>query len=89
VDRAIAELAKALKETLENLGVCFNQVLDVVLQQEKRLQRLEGLFPQDLRTQLLDLQHSIEGLQDADRRSRALGALTVLCNLLGVEDLEG
>jgi hypothetical protein len=88
MDRAIAELGKALRDSMQKLSVCFDQLLDVVSGQEERLQRLEGSFSQDLRTQLRALEGMIEGMRDPERKTRAMALFATLCSVLGVEDLE-
>ena len=87
MDKTIVDLAKALKENLENLGVCVDQLLDVVLQHETRLQDLEG--PADLRNELAVLGRRIAGVKDQPVRESALAEFAILCHALGVEDLEG
>ncbi|MEM3666899.1 MAG: hypothetical protein QW222_07455 [Candidatus Bathyarchaeia archaeon] len=43
MDRAVVELAKTLKQSVRDLGVSLEQLCDIVLQMEKRLQVLENI----------------------------------------------
>lgn len=43
MDKAVVELAKALKQSVRDLGVSLEQLCDIVLQMEKRLQVLEKI----------------------------------------------
>ena len=87
MDQTIVDIAKALKENLEKLGVCFDQLLDVVLQHERRLQELES--PAVLKNELRTLQRRIESIEGQSKREAAVAELAILCHILGVEDLEG
>lgn len=86
MDRTIEKLAKVLKENLEKLGVCVDQLCDVVLQHEKRLQELEK--PLDIKTELACVKAYVLGIQDPAKRNATLAELVTLCNVLGIEDLE-
>ena len=86
MDKTIVELAKGLKEGLQKLGVCTDQLCDVVLQHEKRLQELEK--PLDIKTELACVKAYLLGIQDPTKRNAALAELATLCNVLGIEDLE-
>ena len=44
MDKTIAELAKNLRDNVQHLSVCVNQLCDVVLQHERRLQEIEALL---------------------------------------------
>lgn len=41
MDKAIAEIAKALKDASDSLALCLQQTIDVLSNHEKRLQQLE------------------------------------------------
>lgn len=86
MDRAIAGIAKALKESEQNLGVCLQQVLDVLSNHEERLERLEK---PDIRSELVDVQRFIEDIKDPSKREAAMAEFAALCSALGIEDLEG
>ena len=86
MDKALAELAGAFKEILQKLGVSVDQLCDIVLQQERRLQRLEG--PGDLRCELNVLKCRVEDLSDKGKREEGFEYLAQLCHVLGVEIVE-
>jgi hypothetical protein len=86
VDQTIVDIAKALKENLEKLGVCFDQLLDVVLQHEQRLQDLES--PTTLKDELRHLQRRIICLKDPAKRTHAIAEYAILCKVLDFENLE-
>lgn len=86
MEKAIAELAKALKENLLKIGLCFDHLLDVVSNQESRLQQLE--VARDIRHQLRNIERSIEDLQDPQKKEVALAEFAALCHALGFENLE-
>ena len=86
MDEAIKDLAKALKAAAHDLGVCLEQLCDIVLQHEKRLQELEK--PLDIKTELACVKAYLLGIQDPAKRNAALAELAALCNVLGIEDLE-
>ena len=80
----IAEIAKALKESDQNLAACLLDTLSILQDHEMRLQSLEN---PDLKTQLRQLRMRIDALDDA-RKFNALAALDQVCDLLGFKDLE-
>ena len=86
MDKALAELAGAFKEILQKFGVSVDQLCDIVLQQERRLQRLEG--PGDLRAELNVLKRRVEALTDKSKREEGFEYLAQLCHVLGVEIVE-
>ena len=86
MDKAIAELGKALKENLEGLGISVQQLCDVIWQHEKRLQELEK--PLDLAKELGYVKTYVNGIEDSEKRNAALAELTALCNVLGINILE-
>ena len=86
MDKAIAELAKALKESIEALGISVQQLCDVIWQHEKRLQELEK--PLDIAKELSYLKTYVEGIGDSEKRNAALAELAALCNVLGINNLE-
>jgi hypothetical protein len=86
LDKTIVEVAKALKESFERFGVCFNQVLDIILQHERRIADLEG--EGGVRGELRKIQRRIEDLGDAEKRERCMIELAILAGELGVENLE-
>ena len=86
MEKAIVELARAFKELLQKLSTSFDQLLDVVLQHEQRLQRLE--VPGDLRSELVVLKRRVQALSDSAKREEGFEYLAQLCHVLGVEDLE-
>lgn len=86
MDKALAELAGAFKEILQKLGVSVDQLCDIVLQQERRLSRLEG--PGYLRCELIDLMGRVDALTDKDKRKQGLRSLYDLAHVLGVEIVE-
>jgi predicted DNA-binding protein YlxM (UPF0122 family) len=86
VDKAIAEIAKALKESEQTLGVCLQHTLDVLQNHEERLQRLErSMSPKG---HLRQIERFIEDLQDQAKKEAAMAEFTALCHALGIEDLE-
>ena len=86
MDKALAELAGAFKEILQKFGVSVDQLCDIVLQQERRLSRLEG--PGDLRAELRALKCRVEALSDKGKREEGFEYLAQLCHVLGVEIVE-
>ena len=86
MDKALSELAGAFKEILQKFGVSVDQLCDIVLQQERRLQRLEG--PGDLRAELRALKRRVEALSDKGKREEGFEYLAQLCHVLGVEIVE-
>jgi hypothetical protein len=86
LDQAIVDIAKALKENLGKLGVCLDQLLDVVLQHERRLQDLES--PTTLKDELRHLQRRIAGLKDPAKRKQAVAEFAILCKVLDFDNLE-
>jgi hypothetical protein len=86
LDEAIKDLAKALKAAAHDLGVCLEQLCDIVLQHEKRLQEIEK--PLDIAKELSYVKTYVEGIEDSEKRHAALAALAALCNVLGITDLE-
>jgi hypothetical protein len=86
VDEAIAGIAKALKESEQSLGVCLQQTLDVLQNHEERLQKLErSMSPKG---HLRQIERFIEDISDPAKKEAALAELAILCNVLGIEDLE-
>ena len=85
MDKAVAEIAKTLKGNLENLSVSVQQLCSVVLNQEKRLQLLEGL---DVRIELKKITRKIVDIQDPEKKEGAMAEFAALCHALGIEDLE-
>ena len=86
MDKALAELAGAFKEILQKFGVSVDQLCDIVLQQERRLSRLEG--PGDLHCELNVLKRRVEALTDKSKREEGFEYLAQLCHVLGVEIVE-
>ena len=86
MDKAIVDIAKFFKESVGKIGVCFDQLLDVVLQHEKRLQELEK--PPNISKQLGAIKVYIENIEDEGKKTAALAEFTALCNVLGLTDLE-
>jgi hypothetical protein len=86
LEKAIVELAQAFKEILQKLGVSLDQLCDIVMQHEQRLQLLEG--PSDVRSELKPLARRISDLKDQAKREEASAEFAILCHVLGVEDLE-
>jgi len=82
--KAIVELAKAFKDILQKLGVAVDQLCDIVLQQERRLQRLEE---PDFRGEMLRLRRRIEDIPDKAKLVAALPLFVELCHIFGFEDL--
>lgn len=86
MDEAIAGIAKALKESEQSLGVCLQQTLDVLQNHEERLQKLErSMSPKG---HLRQIERFIEDISDPAKKEAALAELAILCNVLGIEDLE-
>jgi predicted DNA-binding protein YlxM (UPF0122 family) len=85
VDKAIAGIAKTLKESEQSLGICLQQTLDVLQNHEKRLQKLEK---PDIRCELVDIERFIEDIQDPAKKEAAMAEFAALCHALGIEDLE-
>jgi hypothetical protein len=86
LDEAIKDLAKALKAAAHDLGVCLDQLCDIVLQHEKRLQEIEK--PLDIATEAKYFRTYILGIKDPDERNAALVKLAALYEVLGITDLE-
>jgi hypothetical protein len=86
LEQAIVELAQAFKEILQKLGVAVDQLCDIVMQHEQRLQLLEG--PSDVRSELKAVARRISDLKDQAKREEASAEFAILCHVLGVEDLE-
>lgn len=86
MDKTIAEVAKALKESLAKFGVCFDQALDIILQHERRIADLEG--ENGVRGELRKIQRRIEDLKDPKMRQEAMAQFAILCHALGVENLD-
>ena len=86
MDEAIKDLAKALKAAAHDLGVCLDQLCDIVLQHEKRLQEIEK--PLDIATEAKYFRTYILGIKDPDERNAALVKLAALYEVLGITDLE-
>jgi hypothetical protein len=80
----IDRLAKTLKLTVGKLGVCLDWLLDVVADQEKRLQRLEE---PDVKAELLKIRAAIDRIKDPEKKVRALECFSRLW-ALNIEDLE-
>jgi hypothetical protein len=87
MDKAIVELAEAFKRELKTMGICIDQLCDILLDHEKRLQELEK--PLDIAKELSYVKTFVDGLQDPEKRTAALAELCILCNVLGITDLEG
>lgn len=85
MDKAIAGIAKTLKESEQSLGICLQQTLDVLQNHEKRLQKLEK---PDIRCELVDIERFIEDIQDPAKKEAAMAEFAALCHALGIEDLE-
>lgn len=86
MDKAIVELAESFKEHVKQLGVCMQQLCDVVLNIEQRLQEVEK--PLDIKTELHYLKTYILGVEDPVKRTVALNEFEALCNALGITSLE-
>ncbi len=86
LEKTITEIAEFFKETMQKLSISFEQLCDVVLQHEKRLQALEGRG--DVRGELVALKHRVQALSDGGKREEGFEYLAHLCHILGVEDLE-
>lgn|GEM_PF-3523981 len=86
MDKAIAEIAKVLKESEQSLGVCLQQILDVLQNHEERLQKLERSM--NPKGHLRQIERFIEDIQDPEKREAAMAEFAALCNALGIEDLE-
>jgi hypothetical protein len=86
LEKAIVELAQAFKDILKQFGTAFDQLCDVVMQHEQRLQALEGSG--DLRSELKAVARRIEDLKDTKTREEASAEFAILCHICGVEDLE-
>lgn len=85
MDKAIVDIAKRFRESEETLGVCLQQALDVVLNHEERLQKLER---PDIRCEFLDIKRFIEDIGDPVKKDAAKAEFATLCRILGFEDLE-
>jgi len=85
LDKAIVDIAKEFKEAFLKIGVCTQQLSEVTLQHEQRLQKLEE---PDIKCELKDVQRYIVDLQDPQKKEAALAEFAALCNALGIEDLE-
>jgi hypothetical protein len=86
MDKAIAEIAKALKESIQRLSVLVDQICDVLQNHEERLQKLErSMSP---RGHLRQIERFIEDIEDPEKRQIAMAEFASLCHALGLEDLE-
>jgi hypothetical protein len=86
LDKAIAEIGKALKEADVQLGVCLQQTLDVLQNHEERLQKLErSMSPKG---HLRQIERFIEDISDPAKKEAAMTEFAALCHALGIEDLE-
>jgi predicted DNA-binding protein YlxM (UPF0122 family) len=85
VDKVIVDIAKALKESEQTMGICLQQALDVLLNHEERLQKLER---PDIRCDLVDVKRFIEDIEDPAKKGAAKAEFATLCRILGFEDLE-
>lgn len=83
--KSIADIAKALKESEQTLGVCLQQTFDILLNHEERLQKLEK---PDIRCEFVDIKRFIENIEDPAKKDAAKAEFATLCRILGVEDLE-
>ncbi|MBS7633870.1 hypothetical protein KEJ15_09730 [Candidatus Bathyarchaeota archaeon] len=86
MDKAIAGIAKALKDSLDTVAICVQQTLDVLSNHEQRLQKLErAMSPKG---HLRQIERFIEDIQDPVKREAAMAEFASLCHALGIEDLE-
>lgn len=85
MDKAIVDIAKTLQESEQTVGVCLQQSLDVLLNHEERLQKLER---PDIRCEFEDIKRFIEDIRDPVKKDAAKAEFATLCRILGVEDLE-
>jgi predicted DNA-binding protein YlxM (UPF0122 family) len=90
MDKAIAEIAKALKESEQSLGICLQQICDVLANHEQRLQKLEGKL--SFEEGLDFLKARIMRVEDSAKRTKLLQLIDEICEMLGakneLEDLE-
>jgi len=85
VVKSIADIAKGLKESEQTLGVCLQQTLDILLNHEERLEKLEK---PDISCEFVDIKRFIENIEDPAKKDAAKAEFATLCRILGVEDLE-
>lgn len=81
----IADIAKGLKESEQTLGVCLQQALDVLLNHEERLEKLEK---PDIRCEFAGIKRFIENIEDPAKKDAAKANFAILRRILGVEDSE-
>jgi len=86
MDKAIAGIVKAFKESEQSLGICLQQTLDILQNHEERLQKLErSMSPKG---HLRQIERFIEDIQDPEKKEAAMAEFAALCHALGIEDLE-
>jgi len=86
MDKAIAGIVKAFKESEQSLGICLQQTLDILQNHEERLQKLErAMSPKG---HLRQIERFIEDIQDPEKKEAAMAEFAILCHALGIEDLE-
>lgn len=79
----VKEMASTLREVMLQVGASVDEVLDVILDHEKRLAALEKR-PRSIREELDRLEEQIKAIGDARKRKRARQDFTRLCAVLDV-----
>jgi predicted site-specific integrase-resolvase len=81
----VSELGKAIDEAMARLNLVITELIEIVVTHEDKLQRLDN---NTLKSELAAMAYKINAIADQTKKQVAMEKLAILCDTLGIEDLE-